>query len=166
MNCIVKINRKHGDIYLPKSVYEEIKTNKMFITCFSKKTSYGYYFQCMVCKKEKSKITFRMSLAKYILKNTDKNKVVDHIDGNTLNNCISNLRLVDYSKNGANRKKGLSTKSKYKGVYIKRGKFYASIKKSGKRYSCSNFNTEEEAAMAYDYLANILFGEYAKLNFT
>lgn len=52
-------------------------------------------------------------------KSIDNNKVVDHIDGNTLNNCISNLREVSTETNSRNRKKSSRNNSNVIGVYFK-----------------------------------------------
>ena len=60
---------------------------------------------------------------------------IDHIDGDGLNNNINNLRLVTKSENNHNSKtikKGTSNK---KGVYKSRGKWVASIKNNGRKYS-------------------------------
>lgn len=38
-------------------------------------------------------------VAKYFLKNYDENKTINHIDGNKLNNNVSNLECITYSEN-------------------------------------------------------------------
>lgn len=43
-------------------------------------------------------------------------KLVDHIDGDTFNNNIENLRLVDYLINGRNRKKNINNKTGYPSI--------------------------------------------------
>lgn len=96
-----------------------------------------------------------------------KGKVIDHINGNKLDNRKANLRVVTNSQNNINKPSNLGN-SKYKGVCIKAvypNKFYASIKKGEKHYMIGYFDNEIHAAMAYDLWAKDLFGEYAYLNF-
>ncbi len=99
-----------------------------------------------------------------------RNKEVDHINGNKLDNRKINLRHCTRQENGRNVTKKTGTSSVYKGVSlnIQRGKYkywFAAIKKDKKAYSIGTFKTEIQAAMAYDIWAKELFGEFAKLNF-
>lgn len=69
---------------------------------------------------------------------------IDHIDGNKLNNSITNLRDVSMSVNMQNR---YATKTKKSGLpygvtFHKNGKFRADIR-------IGTFNTAEEASEAY-----------------
>lgn len=90
---------------------------------------------------------------------------VDHIDRNGLNNQKSNLRLATRAQNLANRGKlGKNKSSKYKGVCRHKNKWQASIKTSGEQIYLGRYETEEAAAMAYNYAAQKYFGEYAFLN--
>ena len=88
-------------------------------------------------------------------------EVVDHIDGNTLNNKIENLRAATKSDNKANSKphKGRSTKGAYR---LKSGKYMSVIQKEGVRKYLGVFDTEEEAAMEYAKAAPHIHGEFAK----
>ncbi len=58
-------------------------------------------------------------------------------------------------------------RSKYKGVNPvgTNGRWFASICRNYKRVYLGTFDTEIEAALAYDTTARELFGEYARLNF-
>ena len=93
-------------------------------------------------------------------------KVVDHLDRNPLNNARANLRICTRSQNEANSPSRGGT-SKYKGVSrnIGRGKAWQSgIKFQYKRIALGMFDTEKEAAKAYDKKAKELFGEFAYIN--
>lgn len=98
-------------------------------------------------------------------------KYLDHIDGDPLNNDISNIRETTTSQNGMNRKKNNSYNSKttssiYKGVswHRQRNKWWVRIQINGKRKSIGLFTSETDAARAYDDAANELFGEFARMN--
>jgi hypothetical protein len=90
-------------------------------------------------------------------------KLIDHINGDTLDNRIENLRLASLSENRVN-----STKSKgqgrFKGVYwfSKSGRWISSIRQDGKTQHIGYFDTEIEAAEAFVRRARILHGEFYK----
>lgn len=89
--------------------------------------------------------------------------MVDHINGNGLDNQRHNLRACTKAQNQRNVRKQASTSSRYKGVYWhqQNGKWLA---RAQKQYlGC--FSNEEEAAIAYDKAALSLFGAFAQLNF-
>ena len=88
---------------------------------------------------------------------------VDHIDGNPLNNQRNNLRICTHQQNCLNNR-GCG-KSRYKGVYKIKNTIYSRIQYNGIDRYLGSFKTEEEAAMAYDKEALVLFGEFANLNF-
>ena len=84
--------------------------------------------------------------------NTDS--MVDHINGNRLDNRKSNLRIVTKSQNQMN--------VNYKGVTkTKQGKYYAHIKKNQKLINLGIYVYENEALYARWYAETLLFGEYA-----
>ena len=87
------------------------------------------------------------------------NKEIDHIDHNGLNNQKSNLRLCTRSENMMNTRKRESCISIYKGVcYNKRNKkWIAQIQINSKHIGLGYFNTEIEAAKAYNAKAVELF---------
>ncbi len=93
--------------------------------------------------------------------------VVDHKNGDTLNNKRSNLRITDCSGNASNAKKGKNNTTGYKGVVFidKKRKYRAQICVNYKNISGGFFNTAIEAARRYDELAIKFQGEYARLNF-
>jgi len=93
--------------------------------------------------------------------------VVDHIDGNSLNNRKTNLRICTQAQNIHNSQPRRNRSSKYKGVFWDKvnKKWSTNIRKGDKRIYLGGFDDEIEAALAYDRKAAELFGEFAYLNF-
>lgn len=103
---------------------------------------------------------------RFILGVTDMSIQVDHIDRNGLNNQRGNLRIATNQQNSINQA-GCDKTSKYKGVYLNKGKhkYSAQIKVNYKSIHIGHFDSEIDAAKAYDRKAKEIFGEFAYLNF-
>jgi len=94
------------------------------------------------------------------------NDIIDHIDQNTHNNKIENLRIATKGSNACNAKRFKNNTSGYKGVSKhKDGRFVAYICANGKKKHLGIFSDAEEAARAYDAAAIVAYGAYASLNF-
>ncbi len=106
-------------------------------------------------------------IGKTFIENPNNSPCIDHINGNSLDNSIENLRWVTYRQNGMNKSKNIIGTSNYKGVSIhkKSGKYQTFICINGKNKFIGLFETEEEAARKYDEAAILNYGEFAKLNF-
>lgn len=93
-------------------------------------------------------------------------RLVDHINGNQLDNRRVNLRFADKSTNGCNRGKPSNNTSGFKGVvFDKRRKsrpWRATIKFRQIKHVLGQFATPEEAHAAYCNAAAQLHGEYAR----
>lgn len=92
------------------------------------------------------------------------NETLDHADCDPLNNQKSNLRIATYSQNAINKIKKNVLTSRYKGVNFSKGKWISKIQKEGKSINIGHFPTELDAAIAYDIVAKLIFGNFAKLN--
>ena len=94
--------------------------------------------------------------------------LVDHRNGDGLDNRRDNLRLATHSENMMNRPKIKSpTTSRFVGVYFDKARrlWVARIHLNGKCIWLGRFATEIEAAKAYDEAAKKYHGEFARLNF-
>lgn len=88
--------------------------------------------------------------------------VVDHRDGNGLNNTRANLRLVTVRENNINATKRRGCSSRYRGVDWCKGAraWRARVWVDGREKLVGYFATEEEAARARENAARAAYGEY------
>lgn len=96
-----------------------------------------------------------------------KNKLIDHINGNSLDNRIKNLRIANYSQNASNSKLRNNNTSGYKGVCWskKHNKWLVRIKYNKKSIYIGMFNSIIDAANAYDKASIKYHKEFASPNF-
>lgn len=108
----------------------------------------------------------QIKMHRYLLDAQDGAQV-DHINGDTLDNRRSNLRLATPSQNQGNRAKQAHATSKFKGVswHKKAGKWRATISVNRKQIHLGFYTQQEHAALAYDEAARHHFGEFARPNF-
>ena len=87
---------------------------------------------------------------------------IDHIDGNKLNNHISNLREVSNKQNTENRGVQKNNKLGRKGVSFnkKLKKYVAQIQHHGINHYLGLFDSPELAEQAYKHKASELFTHY------
>lgn len=125
-----------------------------------------YYVVGRKKSKGKTKEFFMHRVILGLIGSTD---IIDHADGNGLNNTRSNLRICTTTQNSQNKRKPKNGKSSiYKGVMKnKRNRYrnwtsYITVNK--KCIFLGSFLTEIDAANAYDNAARLYFGEFARTN--
>jgi hypothetical protein len=105
-----------------------------------------------------------------LLMNCPEDKIVDHINGNILDNRRENLRIVDASSNAQNKRKNTLKKliSQYMGVCLdpRNNTWRAGITINKKNIGLGVFSSEIEAAEQRDcYIVQRLPNSYYNLNF-
>lgn len=128
------------------------------------KSDVGFY----AMRAEKTNGRARYLYMHRVLADARPGDVVDHIDGDRLNNRRSNLRLATARQNAMNTRAHYDGSSRFKGVWrnAKKGRpWCAGICVRGVRMHLGVFQTEEAAARAYDAAALLAHGDFAKLNF-
>lgn len=92
--------------------------------------------------------------------------LIDHVNGNGLDNRRANLRIATPLENSRNSyvmsKEGKT--SRFKGVSFAEGRWVAGIRVCGESIYLGSFKEEIDAARAYDRAACEKFGEFARTN--
>lgn len=92
----------------------------------------------------------------------DKDKTVDHINHDILDNRRTNLRICTSADNTRNMfpRPG----KRFKGVHQRGTRFRSLIRVNNKLITLGTFDTAEQAAFKYNEAAMFHFGEFASLN--
>lgn len=113
-----------------------------------------------------SKKNPRRELSRILLDATDENLIVDYIDGNTLNNRKSNLRICTQEENMRNKSFMSRNTSDVIGVPWDKShrKWAPEIRFDNKRYHLGRYDSFEEAVYARYVAENIGFKEFRNTN--
>jgi len=109
--------------------------------------------------------TLIINMHRFIM-NCPDNQEVDHINNDKLDNRRENLRICSRSENARNIKKPLHNTSGFKGVSWRsdRKRWRAYLTYNNKYIHLGHFITKKQAMIAYNTMALIYYGEFAKLN--
>jgi len=119
-----------------------------------KKSTNSYYAKTEINNKA-------ISMHRLIL-DAPKDKQVDHVDHNGLNNRKSNLRLCNQSENSRNKRMQSNNTSGFRGAYLekKTGKYKARIMVNRKQMYLGSYETAKEASDVYQEAAKRLHGKF------
>jgi hypothetical protein len=159
---------EYAKISLPQGKFilvdlEDVKlVSKFNWRCYPSRNT--FYADRRSSESEKDKYKSTVPMHRFILGLTSQDfeetgLVVDHINGNGLDNRKSNLRVVTARQNTQNQKR--KTSSKYPGVSWNKNaqKWQARIGLNGKLRHLGLFVDEREAAKAYEQACRELAGE-------
>lgn len=153
---LIKLSNKDEFFIIDKEMIEKISVMRWA------KTYWGYVEGC----KDNKKYLLHRFL--FDLPHGDK-RVVDHKNGNRLDNRMENIRICTQGENAKNVPKQRDAEIPFKGVHKYKKSlikpYRAQIRVNEKRVHLGYFATDIEAAIAYDKAASIYHGEFARLNF-
>lgn len=155
MICVILTQGKHAIIN--SDDWDLIKTHKWF----AYKNGNNFYAATQIpIGKRKQRM---LGMHRVIIGSHDKKYVVDHIDGNGLNNTRENLRLCKPQENSKNSSIRKTNKSGFKGVDFHKGskKWRAQISSNGKKIHIGYFDTPINAHKAYCEFAKKHHQEFA-----
>lgn len=98
-----------------------------------------------------------------LIMNANPGQLVDHINGDPLDNRLENLRICSHAENMRNRKPNGGRR--WKGISRRGNGWRAHIKVNGRTICLGTYPTDVEAARAYDRAAIQYHGAFARLNF-
>ena len=107
----------------------------------------------------------QISLNRYIM-NCPEDKIVDHKNGDKIDNRKYNLRICDYQENMVNRKINSNNKSGVAGVFYLKSerKWIAQIKFNKKNIRLGYFKNFDDAVEARRKAEDKYFGEFSRRN--
>ena len=148
---ILYVNHKNLVIEVLIDTSSLEKVNSIKGTWFATKRSFGkgVYIKTNLSS-DKGKTRKNLLLHRFLMGEPTSDYYVDHIDRDTLNNTLSNLRLLTPSQSSQNISASSCSKTKIRGVsYDKtRNKWKATATIAGKSKTVGRFNNMEEAEKA------------------
>ena len=139
--------------------------NITWAACFTgtaSKRPYAMHYQGLVGKKQQYLALHNAAWLAMTGKLPPKGYVIDHRDGDTLNNQLSNLRLASHAQNSYNRGVSRNSATGVTGVTKRGDRYRAEIRSNGEHFFLGSFPTLTEAKAARAKKAYELWGEYAR----
>lgn len=103
-------------------------------------------------------------VAKLYIPNPENKPYTDHINGNSLDNNVTNLRWATAEENAQNCCMNRRNTSGFKGVYFHKvsGKYMAYVRTGGHMVYLGLYETAEDASVVATEARNIAHGDFAR----
>lgn len=153
-------------VIIDEEDYERVSSFSWKLDCYRYKKRGKAYFRGTFYKKIGDKTYRSIWLHRFVMNQPSwNNMVVDHKNGNTLDNRKENLRVCRQLGNSQNRVISKNNSSGYKGVswYPATKKWKARIGVNWKRICLGYFDTPEEAYKAYCEASEKYHGEFGRI---
>lgn len=161
---------KEFDIFVLNSLFSVIDGHLIRKQTTSSKATKGRIAGCVSSKgyiqvviEKRRVMAHRVVWAICNQQNIPDSYEIDHVNQCKSDNRIENLRLATRSQNAAN----IKSKKQFKGVYFEkeRNKWVAVSKMEKKNYKIGRYESQLEAAKAYDDYVKKHYGEFGVFNF-
>lgn len=140
--------------------YEELAMFKWY----AYKAPYTFYAERKL-RKEGRRLLYPLKMHRLIMRLGEGfHVVVDHINGNGLDNRKENLRICQRSENNCNARRYKNSTTGLKCVTKVGVKFRAVLRKNGTRFHLGYFDTAGKAHEAYKEAAIKHHGEFARIS--
>lgn len=156
----ITLKRYRVSVILDDDDYEKFKSFNWWLLS-SSKSKHRYVATNM----KVDETLIRLALIHREIMNAKKGEIVDHINGNTLDNRKKNLRIVTRQQNTWNSTKHKTNKTGYKGIMhykYKKGWFKVQVRQNNKVYYLGIYPDIEQAKKVYINFVKKHRGEYAK----
>ena len=118
------------------------------------KNSNGYLVVCFRRNSKKVTIPIHKLVAKYFISNNNNYNIVDHIDGNKLNNSVTNLRWVTQKENLLNH--NTFNKQRESIIRVRKSEIKPVYQLDDNYNVIREFNSVEEAAEIFHCTAPLI----------
>lgn len=163
MKEIIVDSKVHGRkvIMVDDEDYDELIQFKWYVS----KGKAGVFYARRCTPSENGRTGDKIRMHRQIVGVTETKVMVDHRDGNGLNNVRSNLRVATHQQNNFN-KRAMGGESKYMGVWRdkRRDVWRAGLSINNKNNWLGDYKNELHAAYAYNWAAKAIRGDFANLN--
>jgi len=149
-NCEwVELDGFHGDYYVSE-LGDVVSFKYTKPRVLSQAVNSDGYHTLVLCNgKERLNKRVNRLVAQCFLDGFGDDLQVDHVDGDKLNDCVSNLRLCTCMENIHYKSERLNHSSKYTNVYKHGDKFRTQITIDGEKHHIGTFTYERSAYKAY-----------------
>lgn len=158
-NSVFELDEDTGSLFWkapPKNHAEKLGAEAGFLNVGKGKNKSYWHVRAFGRTFKRSRVIFHMIHGRW------PTPLVDHKNGNSLDDRPSNLREGTYSQNSANSRNKIRSYELPRGVYSTRqGKFMAKLTVSGQSRSLGVYGTPEEASSVYLLARKDAYHEFA-----
>lgn len=164
---VVNVFENYAEVLTTKDQWAKISIeDAAVISCYKWHADYNNHTNSFYAKSEirdENGIRHHVSMHRLIM-NAKKGEIVDHINGNTMDDSRINLRIVTRCQNAQNHKMSSLNTSGTTGVTYRKenGKWRAYYSLNGKKHYLGDYLSKEEAIEAREKVIENAYGDFRR----